>query len=407
MEHPQPQHDDTAMPAADEREPPTPDDLRERLIGILKANDALHDPAVERALRVVPRHLFLPGVPIDQAYADIAVATHWEGPIAVSSASQPAIVAIMLEQLRLTPDMHVLEIGAGTGYNAALMAELVGPLGSVTSVDIDPEIVAEASEHLNTAGYPQVRVIAADGAIGWPEGAPYDRIILTVGAADIVPAWFDQLAEGGVLLLPLVLGGSEASVAFRKWGGALASESLAPCGFMRLRGTEAGADQWVALADGRKLFAEHATELAEPIASLLRTRSRRRLWTHPLTPAMQQYLGLRGYAVFTIFTERKMAQRVRLRQRWGIYVGPPQGPSLVLFSNTLPMLLAFGTPAAERLLDAELPSWQSVGYSLVERRHIVARPRATAEGFLPLPGAVRVFRRHFVFDVWMGEEARQ
>jgi hypothetical protein len=140
---------------------------------------------------------------------------------------------------------------------------------------------------------------------------------------------------------------------------------------------------------------------------LLRTRPRRRLWTHPLTPAIQQYLGLRGYAVFTIFTERKTAQRVRLRQRWGIYVGPPQGPSLVLFSNTLPMLLTFGTAAAEHLLEVELPSWQSVGYPLVERRHVIARPRATAESFPPLPGAIRVFRRHFVFDVWMGEETRQ
>lgn len=401
-----PPPDDNTEAVTDEQ--PTPDELRERLIGILKANDALHDVAVERALRTVPRHLFLPDVPLEQAYADIAVATHWEGTIAVSSASQPAIVAIMLEQLQLGEDMNVLEIGAGTGYNAALMAELVGPLGHVTTVDIDAEIVAEAREHLNAAGYPQVRAIAADGAAGWPEGAPYDRIILTVGVTDIAPAWFEQLAEGGMLVLPLLLGGSEASVAFRKRDGALVSESLAPCGFMRLRGSEAGPEQLIVLPDGRRLFAEHATTLAGPIASLLHTRPRRRIWTHPPTPAVQQYMGLRGYAMVSIFTERQMPQRSRLRQRWGIYVGPPDGPSLVLFSNTLPLLLAFGTPAAERVLDAEAPSWQSISYQPVERRHVVARPRGdTGDAALPPPGAFRVERRRFVFDVWTEDEPRQ
>ncbi|HLJ81420.1 MAG TPA: methyltransferase domain-containing protein [Ktedonobacterales bacterium] len=401
-----PQTDDNTTPTTDEQTL-APDELRERLIGILKANDALHDPTVERALRTVPRHLFLPDVSLDQAYADAAIATHWEGAIAVSSASQPAIVAIMLEQLQLTPDMDVLEIGAGTGYNAALMAELVGPLGHVTTVDIDPEIVAEARAHLDAAGYSQVRAIAADGAFGWPEGAPYDRIILTVGAADIAPAWFEQLAEGGILLLPLLLGGAEASAAFRKRAGELVSESLAPCGFMRLRGAEAWPDQWVPLADGRRLFAEHASDLAVPIASLLRTRPRRRLWTHPPTPAVQQYLGLRGYTTFTIFTERKIPQRSRVRGRWGVYVGEPGGgPSLVLFANTLPMLLAFGTPAAERILEAELPGWQSASYQPIERRHVIARPRAIADATPPPAGASRVSRRHFTFDVWTDDELR-
>ncbi|HLZ22949.1 MAG TPA: methyltransferase domain-containing protein [Ktedonobacterales bacterium] len=400
MERPLP--DDNTMPASDDQLP-APDELRERLISALKANDALHEPAVERALRAVPRHLFLPGIPPEQAYADSAIATHWEGAVAVSSASQPAIVAIMLEQLQLAPDMNVLEIGAGTGYNAALIAELVGPLGHITTVDIDPEIVAEAREHLNAAGYPQVRAVASDGAAGWPEGAPYDRVILTVGALDIAPAWFEQLAEGGILLLPLLLGGAEASVAFRKRDSALISESLAPCGFMRLRGAEAGPDQWIPLADGRRLFAEHSADLAGPISSMLRTRPRRRLWTHPPTSAIQQYLGLRGYTVLTIFTERKTPQRTRVRGRWGIYVGESEGgPSLVLFANTLPMLLAFGTPAAERILEAELPGWPSASYQPIERRHVVAHPRAAAAA-LPPPGASRVSRRHFVFDVWTGE----
>ena len=395
-----PPPDDNLTPAPDASF--APDRLRASMLDTLRASGALRDPAVERALLTVPRHLFLPGVPVEQAYADMAIPTHWEGDIAVSSASQPAMVAIMLEQLQLAPDMSVLEIGAGTGYNAALMAELVGPLGSITAVDIDPEIVVEARAHLNAAGYPQVRVVAADGAAGWPDAAPYDRIILTVGAADITPAWFEQLADGGILLIPLLLNGTEASVAFRKRDGLLVSESLAPCGFMRLRGTEATAGQWVALPDGRRLFAERAADIAAPVFSLLHTRPRRRLWTRAPTPSALQYLGLRGHAVLTIYTERQASQRRRLRGRGGIYIGAPDGPSLALFSDILPVLLAFGTPAAERTLEAELADWQPAACQPIEGWRVVARPRSTHETTPPPAGAVRVTRRHFIFDVWPG-----
>src|SRR5215831_6656852 len=102
------------------------DGLRASLVERLSAHGAIHSAEVERAMQTVPRHLFLPGVTLAQAYADVAIATHWERGAAVSSASQPTMVAIMLEQLELRPGMRALEIGAGTGYNAALLAELVG-----------------------------------------------------------------------------------------------------------------------------------------------------------------------------------------------------------------------------------------------------------------------------------------
>src|SRR5262245_51256039 len=190
--------------------------LRGALVERLCAHGAVRSAAVERALRTVPRQLFLPGVALAQAYADVAIPTHWERGAAVSSASQPTMVAIMLEQLDLQQGMRALEIGAGTGYNAALLAELVGTEGSVTTVDIDPVIAEEARARLWSAGYERVRVLAEDGAEGAPDFAPYDRVILTVGAADISPAWVGQLVEGGLLVLPLRLGGAEASVALRK-----------------------------------------------------------------------------------------------------------------------------------------------------------------------------------------------
>lgn len=232
--------------------------LRERMVAGLRASGALHDERVAAALAAVPRHAFLPGTDPGQAYADDAVVTKLDaGGYPVSSASQPAIVALMLEQLGVQPGDRVLEIGAGTGYNAALLAVLAGPGGRVTTVDIDPDVAADARTHLAASGFGQVSVVQADGALGWPPGAPYDRIILTVGAWDILPAWAGQLASGGRLVLPLSLGPAlQFSIAFQPAGGHLASVSVLPCGFMRLRGPSAGPETAVRLPGQAGMVAE-------------------------------------------------------------------------------------------------------------------------------------------------------
>jgi protein-L-isoaspartate(D-aspartate) O-methyltransferase len=201
--------------------------------------------AVERAVRAVPRHLFLPDLPAEQAYGDEAVAIKWVDGVAVSSASQPSMMAIMLEQLEPRPGHRVLEIGAGTGYNAALMAELVGPDGSVVAVDIDEDLVRGAGEHLAAAGTRGVTLVTRDGALGYPERAPYDRVVLTVGSWDIQPAWWRQLAPGGRLLLPLSVRGSQLSVALDLMPGPppyLRGISVRSCAFVRLRGQAAAPD---------------------------------------------------------------------------------------------------------------------------------------------------------------------
>jgi len=102
-------------------------------------------------------------------------------------------MAIMLEQMELEPGHRVLEIGAGTGYNAALMAHIVGGEGLVATLDIDEDIVADVRKHIADAGLGNVTVVRADGGYGYPPDAPYDRIILTVGVWDLVPAWLEQL----------------------------------------------------------------------------------------------------------------------------------------------------------------------------------------------------------------------
>src|SRR3984885_15844323 len=122
----------------------------------------IRDERVAAALHAVPRHLFLPGQPPEAAYRDDAIVTKRdEAGQPISSSSQPAIMAIMLDQLDLAPGHRVLEIGAGTGYNAALMSHIVGPSGQVTRVHIDPELTARAREHLDRGGVGPVTVVCA------------------------------------------------------------------------------------------------------------------------------------------------------------------------------------------------------------------------------------------------------
>ena len=252
--------------------------LRHQLVDYLRARAVVTTTPVENALRAVPRHLFLPGVPLPQAYADDAVVTRRdEAGMPSSSASQPAIVAIMLEQLELAPGMRVLEIGAGTGYNAALLATMVGAGGSVTTVDIDPEVVEGARANLDRAGLSAVRVECGDGGLGYAPGAPYDRTIVTVGAWDLPPAWFDQLGVDGRLVVPLGLRGPQCSICFeravaQRVAGAPSqgpvtrtngvrtetwqSRSIVACGFMQMRGGFAGPARMIGLGDDNSLWLE-------------------------------------------------------------------------------------------------------------------------------------------------------
>ena len=219
------------------------DRLRHALMDALKAGGSVRSACVEAALRAVPRHLFIPGTPLNVAYANEVVLTkRADDSTPISSASQPSIVARMLEQLKVEPGNRVLEIGAGTGYNAALLSHLAGPGGQVTTIDVDEDITRGARATLQEADYPQVRVVLGDGALGCPDYAPYDRVIATVGAWDLPIAWLGQLAPAGRLVVPLRLRGSiTRAIAFERditaadlprWR----SVSSEMCSFMPLRG---------------------------------------------------------------------------------------------------------------------------------------------------------------------------
>jgi len=148
----------------------------------------------------------------DAAYTDEALVTKVD-PISkhpTSSSSQPSLMAIQLEALDLQPGQRVLEIGAGTGYNAALMAHIVGSTGHVVSIDVDYDLAHAAKQHLAIAGYEQVQVVCGDGLQGYEGGAPYDRILATGSFRSFPRSWFDQLTAHGRLVGNLV--GNLASV---------------------------------------------------------------------------------------------------------------------------------------------------------------------------------------------------
>jgi protein-L-isoaspartate(D-aspartate) O-methyltransferase len=216
------------------------DVLRAKMVDRLLSWGGIRSAAVEAAMRTAPRHMFVPDVPLERAYSTDSVVTHRNPDgIAISSASGTGVVAAMLEQLDVRLGHRVLEVGAGTGYNAACLAELAGPSGSVTTIDIGAEMVADARRGLAAAGYGRVRVMCGDGASGYSDDAPYDRIIVTAGSWEVMPAWRDQLAPGGRLVVPLRVRGVTRTVALELDGEVWRSVSLNECGFMPMRGPQA------------------------------------------------------------------------------------------------------------------------------------------------------------------------
>ncbi|MET7652103.1 methyltransferase domain-containing protein [Streptomyces sp. NPDC005486] len=225
------------------------------------------DPPWREAFAAVPRHLFVPyyyvsGVGgyerrwgqspdprtrerwLRGVYEDTPLATRLRDGVLLSSSSQPSLMALMLAELRVEDGDRVLEIGAGTGYNAALMSYRLGE-GNVTTVDLDPEITESARRHLDDAGY-RPTVVTGDGARGVPERAPFDRIIATCTLTSIPRAWLAQCAPGALILAPLATGLIALTV--RDAGHAEGRFLETAAYFVPLRGSDRPEPEPVALA---------------------------------------------------------------------------------------------------------------------------------------------------------------
>jgi protein-L-isoaspartate(D-aspartate) O-methyltransferase len=257
--------------------------LRNDLADWIKGRGTFRTPEVERAFRAVRREQFLPGVPLEVAYGRTPVVTRRdESGMSLSSASAPNMVATMLEQLNVRPGHRILEVGTATGVNAALLSELLGGDGSVVTIEFDPAFAASAADHLTTAGYPQVTVIAGDGALGHSAGSPYDRIIVTAGAWDLPAPFWDQLTPGGRIVVPLRLHGSglTRSLAFNHIDdGRLVAEGAVVCGFVPMRGITERHEQRIEISDD-VLFRVESTDIPDEAALIAGfTQTRDEQWT--------------------------------------------------------------------------------------------------------------------------------
>ena len=184
-----------APEAAANRPPDGFIELRNRMVGRQIENRGIKDKNVLDALRKVPRHLFVPEQKWDEAYADHPV------PIGNGQTiSQPYIVGLMTELLELKGADKVLEIGTGSGYQAAILAELCG---EVYSIEIIESLGKKAEKLLQESGYRNIRVKIGDGYLGWPENAPFDGIIVTCAPDNIPGPLLAQLAEGGRMVIPV------------------------------------------------------------------------------------------------------------------------------------------------------------------------------------------------------------
>lgn len=223
--------------------------LSAALIDQLRDLNAIRTDRVADAFRAVPRHVFAPEAPVEEVYSNQPIVTKRdERGLAISTVSAPRIQAFMLEQADIQPGMRVLEIGSG-GVNAAYIAELVGEAGEVTTMDIDPFVIDRAKRFLPEAGYGRVNVVLADGEFGAPKHAPFDRIVVTVGAWDIPAAWWEQLAPGGRIVVPIRIRSLNRSVAFQLDGGHLVSRSIERAGFVAMQGAGAFGEEVVYLHD--------------------------------------------------------------------------------------------------------------------------------------------------------------
>ncbi len=204
--------------------------LRNRMVTDQLEKRGIYDPRVLRAMRVLPRQRFVTTVSVEQAYADCALPIECDQTI-----SQPYMVALMTEALRLEGGERVLEIGTGSGYQTAVLAALAA---EVVSIERHGKLSQAAGEVLQALGYANVRLIVGDGSLGCVEHAPYDRIMVTAGSAACPPPLWEQLVEGGLVVLPVGDRSNQVLQRMEKVNGQPRLENLTGCRFVPLVGAQ-------------------------------------------------------------------------------------------------------------------------------------------------------------------------
>lgn len=383
--------------------PPTEQQLRDVMVQELIRLGAVRDSRVVAAFRAVPRHLATPGVEPAKTYGveSATITKTDENGVDISSVSAPRIQAMQIEQADIKPGMKVLEVGSG-GPNAAYLAEMVGAEGQVITEDIDADVTARAQRFVEATGYRNITVVTGDAENGVPEHAPYDRIVVTVQAADIPPAWIEQLKDGGRLVVPLRMRSMTRTVAFVRDGDRLISDGFEQCGFVPMRGAGENRMRLAVLHD------EEGAEVAlrldghpEPDTEALRAalRSpRMEAWSGVTIGGEESMEHLDLWLTTALDNLPLMAAKPAARQRGIVAAASPIGlPTLVdgdsfAYRRSRPTdredryeLGAIGhgpngQKAAERLVE-EIQAWNDGPRG--DRAHIEVYPAGTPDDRLP------------------------
>jgi protein-L-isoaspartate(D-aspartate) O-methyltransferase len=358
--------------------------FRRKMVRDLQKAGHLKSDGVASAFLEVPRETFIPdaadseGLPA--VYSNRAFVTKKDARgLPVSSSSEPAIMARMLELLDLAPGMRVLEIGAGTGYNAALLKCLVGDRGRVITIDVDPETATGARAGLRRARY-AARVVSGDGWQGWKKAAPYDRIIVTASHTEVSKRWFDQIRPLGILVMPLRLHEDlfwpQVVLALRREGSGFTGVRAITGGFMGMRSSPddpsplEGFDgqtlgSWERMKESRGLVRVSGSGLGT-----LSAAARRRLLAEMLSDPGRMKLGIdaprHALELFlTMAAGPREVVSVRLPRMKGSRVAvlsrDPPGCALLRGGSRVREVDVYGSMAAFDLLRSLAGAWVALG----------------------------------------------
>ena len=382
--------------------------LQSKLLTELRSSQLLADPDIDAAFSEIPRHLFLPQFDLTTVYQDRAIALKVSpSGETLSSSSQPTMMAIMLQQLRLAPDMNVLEIGTASGYNAAILSQIVGAGGYTTTLEIDRELAEEARNNLLRAGFGKVLVVDCDAAGGYEPRAQYDRILATAGVWDVPRKWLQQLREDGRLVVPIWLDGVQVSAAFvPQPDGTYLSVDNRPCAFVYLQGLAAGPDVRKRVGGAYlEVIADDVDKIDTAALHLLLSedveiqRLGRHLRPEEFWYGLQLYLMMREppryvFAVYAI-PEGEMAYGMAGN---GILLFRPNSAAFAAYDDG-GVARCYGGAAAFLKLQALFDDWLSLEAALVDRLSLQLIPLEMGE---PRIQTGKLFRRkdHYL-HVWL------